>query len=408
MSPAFLKHKYGFFVHYWFGREREEACPEGLNKATDAFDAESFVRDVVSFGVEYVIFTIWHCNMNLLYPSKVMDRWRPGHTSRRDLVKELIEGFKGTGVNFHLYTHPADGHDFPEKEQAMLGWNGPAPYTKWNDFINEIYAEVMDRYGADVDTIIFDGIWPEQVDQARLRDTVLSRRPDAGLIALHHLPNTCCPYSTKELSWPDDEEYPWFGFHEYPPVIRSDADTWPSYQRMIAIPQGGNWNACGGSARYTAEMMYRYTVLQAATTSESPGVAWAAGPYPGGTWEFNVRERFQRLGLYVNAVAESIKNTSPSRSFITPEGSKIRNLPWGGVATRSLDGRYEYLHILNPPRDGKVQLPPPKDGRKFSSAVFLQTGLEVQLSENENGLVLTPPEGFWWRQLDNVFKLTAE
>ncbi len=74
--------KYGAFVHYvWGGTGTRIPGPLQVNsdgtrpyktidEMVNAFPVEKFAKDVASMGVEYLIFTCWHYNMNPLYPSK--------------------------------------------------------------------------------------------------------------------------------------------------------------------------------------------------------------------------------------------------------------------------------------------------------------------------------------------------
>ena len=405
----YLNHKYGLFVHYAYGNAYPVTqyagggVPKSLDELAQGFDAGAFARDVVSFGVEYVIFTAWHCSMNTLYPSEVMNRWRPGHASRRDVIRDLIQALKGTGVILYLYTHPADGHDLSPEDQTKTGWNGPKPYAIWNKFINELYEELALRYGQELGGLIFDSGWPSQVDRLRLRETVLSLMPHAALIAVYNECCDCCDYCSREVRYPDHKSD--CGFNEYPPVERFNENTWPGYRRLVAMVQGGGWEAVNGAALYTAEQMFRYTVLQAATATEGAGVAWAAGPYPGGTWETNVKETFQRVSSYLAPIAESVKNTYPSTSFVTNEGTKIQSLSWGGVATKSIDDEFEYIHILAPPEGRSLHLPPAADGKQFAGACLLHSGRDVGFIQETAGITLTLPESESWNALDTVFKL---
>jgi hypothetical protein len=403
----YLKHKYGLFVHYVYGdaypvtQNVGGSIPKNLNELAEGFDVEAFVRDVVSFGMEYVIFTTWHCSMNMLYPSEAMNRLRPGHASRRDVIRELIEALRGMGITLYLYTHPADGHDLSSEDQMKTGWTGPAPYATWNAFINEVYEELTIRYGRDIGGFIFDSTWPEQVDRMRLRKTILSRKPEAALVAVYNECCDCCDFCSKEIRYPDDIIW----FNEFPPIERFNENTWPSYRRLVAMVQGGEWWAVNGIALYTPEIMFRYTVLQAATATEGAGVTWAAGPFPGGTWETNVKESFQKLNTYIAPVTEAIKNTYPSTSFITKEGSKIPTLAWGGVATKSADDQFEYIHVLTPPTGKSLHLPPPADGKKFSCAQLLPHNRPVGLVQEAGGITLTLPSTESWNSINTVIKL---
>jgi len=90
-ASEYLRNRYGFMAHYTFGwgggrRYHGTSNPDGsepksLDEVADKFDADGFARDIVAFGVEYVIFTPYHAGMNTLFPSKKMDQWRPGHAS---------------------------------------------------------------------------------------------------------------------------------------------------------------------------------------------------------------------------------------------------------------------------------------------------------------------------------------
>ncbi len=406
-TAHYLAQKYGLFVHYAHYAQgkypvtlnRDGSAPTDLDDLANRFDVAAFVRDVESFGVEYLIFTAWHAGMNLLYPSDCMNRWRRGHCAKRDVIRELIAAMKKTKVRLYLYTHPADGHDFTAEDQSLTGWDDKTGgYERWNRFIGEVYAELTERYGHDVEGYLFDSMWPEQVNRLQLRNTIIARKPDAVLLALIEA-NECCDFGSKEVPVPS-----WFDFDGN--TATDDPDTWPSYRRLVCMVQGSEWWAAGlGVAKYPPEVLLRYTVLQAGTASESAGVAWAAGPYPEGGWEPGVAEGFCALNALLRPIAESVKGVHASRSFVTQERSCIPDLPWGGVATESTDGRYTYIHVLRPPADRLLHLPIPADGKTFASATLLRNGHRVMLVQDRDGLDLILADGDAWDTLDTVIRL---
>jgi len=75
-----------------------------------------------SIRVEYVIFTGWHAAMYLLGPSAAMDKWLPGHTTRRDLIGEIADALNEKGIRLIIYAHPNDGHDLKPEEQTRVGF----------------------------------------------------------------------------------------------------------------------------------------------------------------------------------------------------------------------------------------------------------------------------------------------
>ena len=84
-TAHFQTDKYGLFVHYVWGGKRGDATvspiyPDGrhtnsVDETIQMFDAVQFARDCADFGVQYVIFTVWHYGMNPLYPSGVFRKW---------------------------------------------------------------------------------------------------------------------------------------------------------------------------------------------------------------------------------------------------------------------------------------------------------------------------------------------
>jgi hypothetical protein len=432
LPPAdYRSMKYGLFVHYVWGGEGykvtvrpDGSMPANLDDLANRFDAERFANDVASMGMEYVLFTAWHANMNLLYPSKAMEKWMPGHSAKRDLIGDMIKACKAKGIQVLLYTHPRDGHDFMAPDQARTGWaesGSPNPdwakfdKEKWNNFINDIYGELADRYGNDLLGLYLDegsgaADSYKVVDYPRLRKTITSRRPH-----LLMMQNDYGNLYTADLG---NQEV--FYNHSFG---TPDGDQWKSYKIPISIVTGSIFWAAFAEGKdtpaqpspkvgfnkwvhYTPESMFRYTVLQAGANTDGGGVIWAAGPYADGGWETGVLDRMQKTGRLIQPVERAIKNTYPSTSYLTAPGTKIADLAWG-VATRSIDDKFEYLHVLKAPADGSkiLKLPPPADGRKFSKAVLLADRKPVALKQDASGLSLALPTGASWNPLDTVIAL---
>jgi hypothetical protein len=217
-------------------------------------------------------------------------------------------------------------------------------------------------------------------------------------------PNETCELGMKEIYRPS-----WFDPWQSRAEDDYSVETWPSYRRCVAIMQGHHWAAIlpasRGQARLTAEQMYRYTVLQAGTATEGPGVCWAASPFPDGLWEKGVGEAFAKLAAHMAPVREALRDVYPSRSYPTPEGSTLAGLPHGVVATRKTDDSVEYIHVLNPPAGRVLALPAPADDKRFTTATLLAGGAEVELTQDDTGLRLTLPGGHTWHLLNTVIRL---
>jgi len=417
----FLKTKYGFFVHYVWGGEQKGSLtvdragkqPASFDELADAFDVDRFAKDLESWGVEYVILTAWHYNINPLFPSETMKKWGlEKHRCKRDLIRDVITACKAKGIRVMLYTHPRDGHDLGPEDQLKTGWGGPNGVDpkwenfdrkKWNDFTCELYQELITRYGHDIIGIFSDegsaaGDSYRVVDYPRLRRTVKSLQPDLMMEQNWYGTTYSLDVGCKEYAF-------WGEF------ASRDGNAWPAWRMPAATLFAPSWYATRPASEtvtaYKAEDMFRYTVLQAGANHEGGGVQWAAGNYAGGGWETGVEETMDRVAALIRPIAPSIKKVHASTAWPTAQGTKIPDLKWGGVATRSTDGKTEYLHVLTPPADGSksLALPPPADGKRFAKAMLLANRKPVALKQDSTGLSLQLPADQSWDPLDTVIAL---
>lgn len=399
----FQRLKFGVFVHYVWGGSAYAATvnpdgslPAGLDDLADRFNAPKFVADLRAVGAEYVIFTAWHANMNCLYPSPVMQRWLPGHTSQRDVVGDMIKAVRAQGIRVILYTHPTDGHDLAATEQIATGWNAKTNSVRWNDFINELYAELIARYGRDIDGVYLDehgGKNGELLDYPRLRASLKAGNPDLLMMQNDYGRSYNADLGNEELFKLPSADSAFWPAARIPSALLLSQQWWASIPDSVYAP------------KFSAEAMFHHTVLKAGVTTAG-GVAWAAGNYPGGGWERGVMEALRLTGEHLRPISRTIKNTYASTSFPTPAGATIQSLDWG-VATRSVDDRSEFLHVLNAPVGRTLRLPPPADGKQFKSARLLPSGRKVALVQNTAGLTLTLSPRDSWELLDTVIELTV-
>jgi autotransporter-associated beta strand protein len=396
----FQKMKYGFFVHYVWGGTAYSATvnpdgsvPAGLDELADRFDAARFADDLHSMEVEYVLFTAWHANMNCLWPSPKMNHWLPGHASRRDVLRDMITAVRAKGIRVLLYTHPSDGHDLTAAEQLATGWGPTFDYAKWNDFINDIYGDLISRYGNDIEGVYIDehGGNATYVDYARLRQTVKGGNTNLLMLQNYYGSIYSCDLGDKEVN-----------------ALSTDGNIWPAPDLPSATFISSAWWASKPSGqfslRFSPESIFRYTVLNAGISSMSGGPAWAAGNYSGHGWEDGVLQTMQRVASYLRPIARSVTNTYASTSYVTVPGATIQSLSWG-VATKSTDDRYEYLHVLKPPTGTTLVLPPPADLKRFGSARLLANKQKVSLWQNKHGVTLTLKGTDAWDRLDTVIEL---
>jgi len=388
----------------------------GMSNYTNVHDLSPIIDDIADMQFEYVMISNFHGLGVSLHPSAALDYYRGVgvYSSKRDFLGELISGLKDEGIKVMLMTHPLNGPDYSEESQEELGWNDSTNnYERWNNFLCDVYADIISRYGEDLYGVAYDSEFglsgdPEtedKLDVIRLRDTIrqYSNLPLISLVPANQLTN----YSIKEVwrpSWHD----PWMSRSE----SVYDADDWPAYYEVPALVTTDHWGVTQTLANsnfyMTTDKLYRYMVLQACVATDGPGLMWGTSPYFDGQWETGVRTAYLAVGTKIGLVKESLQKVVPSKSYIRREGQKISALPNGIAATSSLDGQYEYIHVLNHPTSGYVlTLPPPTDGKRFTSACTLNPSHEVDLSQASDGTVtLTLQSEEEWDEVDTVIRLT--
>jgi hypothetical protein len=313
-----------------------------------------------------------------------MDRYLPGHTSQRDAVGDLIRALKAKNIRTILYFHPSDAHDLSAEENECVGGNDTLPRVRWNQFVNELMSETLERYGKDISGFFIDGGLPGYLDAARLRATI--KNYDAGLWIIQNagLNPLCADFAANE----DRMKYPF------------PATNWLQAQ----IISHDWWSQKKGNVIYNPEFAYRYTVMQAAVTDRlGGGVAWSFGPYPGGQWEPGVRSFCKELGVFIDKADASLFETRPSAAYITRSKQGLLDTPY--VATESKDGKTTYLHVFFPPRGHRLKLPPPSNGKIFRTAKLFGNGHKIDLVQDANGITLTLQTTYQWDYLDTIIIL---
>ncbi len=376
--------KYGQFTHYvwdgggWVTRKTDGSNSPNIDFVADNFNATKYADDLQSMGVEYVIFTAWHANFNPLFNSSTFDKYGYWYRhSQRDMLGDMITAVRAKGIRVLFYTHP----------------NQPIDFNWWthNNMINDIFAEMIDRYGDQIDGFYMDendpgGNQDGMVDFVRLGQTIHRRNPDLMLIQ-NFYGNLYCNSVPMGESGPATANF-------------SKDVSWPSVTSYAQV-MSNSWSAQVPVTQYaatrSAEGIFRGAVTAACSCTDGGGTAWAAGPYPGGLWERGVLEAMQGAGALLAPVAESVKNTYPSNSF-TFSGT------WGG-ATRSVDDTKEYIHVLWPPSGNTLTLPAPADGKVFANARLLANGQPVTLKQNGRTVRLTLTGTNTWDANDTVIAM---
>lgn len=413
----YQKSRYGVMVHYTWGDSSyhqtifsDGTVPASANALANAFDATRFAADIAAFGAEYVIFTAWHYAMHALYPSAVMDAVIPGHSTTRDVIQDLINALRPHGIRLMLYVHATVGGVLTGPEQTATGWlDATNNYAVWRGFIVNLVTELGQRYGDQLDGMWLDAtrgslFYDRFPDPSILRDALRMGSATRVIVCNNaddsSRPTTVADHPVREYNPPPADVNNWVaGYSGTVTVASSNIDWWATA-------------AAGGASRfsYSATDLFRFVVLQAGSNIRGGGIALGAGSYAGSPtslWEDGVETGMKALAALIAPISESLTNVIPSSSYITPNTVTLNTLS-RYVATTSMDGHTEYIHVLKPPA-GALTLAVPADGMKFTSATNLVTGRPLNIEITHTGtytLTLNPSDT--WSATDTVIKLTRD
>jgi alpha-L-fucosidase len=59
-----------------------------------------------------------------------------GHTSQRDVLRDMITAVKAKGIKVFFYTQAWEDYTLSAADQAATGWGPTFNLTTWNSFIN--------------------------------------------------------------------------------------------------------------------------------------------------------------------------------------------------------------------------------------------------------------------------------
>ena len=400
---AFNAMRYGIYIHNVY---KLTGAPVGVKYGTpdefaNLFDVRAFAEQMSEIGVEYVIFTLWHEGMYNLGPNPAIDKWLPGHTTKRDLVGELADALAAKKIALLLYTSP-NNVNLSSEEMAKVGYikndSTHPPMPVFNDFMNEVYAEVAGRYSKKPNVLGFfwDG-WADggfRLDVDRLRATLRQHFPESVVLSQTPHPGAIdFPYYAKDYNSPKADDV------DLIPVLsigQCATFAGPWYR-----PSGGG----PGKSKFSAETIFRFTVLNAGAGGPG-GMGWAVSPLADGkTWGSDNNEplpTFRVVNNWIKPIRESLCGVAPSRNWTLPDKSTFSKAP-AYVATRSLDGRREYVHVLKPGDGKSVALTKPVE--EFISARLLVSGRPVKMEAGPDSLILTLGQDDKWDPLDTVIVL---
>lgn len=404
---AFRDDKFGMFIHWgassvlgdgeWVMNNRKIRVHEYKNLINyfnpQDFDAKTWVSLAKKAGMKYIIFVSRHHDSFSNWDTE-QSEWKITNTPYgKDAMKMLADECARQNMKLGFYYSTLDWFrdDYPYETGRTGQGSGrtvKSNYDSYLKFMKAQLTELLTNYGK-VSAIWFDGHW----DQTNLeghedRSSRLDWRYDEIYSLIHRLQPQCLIGNNHHLDPIAGEDFQMFE-RDLPGENKSGY----SYQAASSLPLetcetlSKSWGYSLTDTLYkTPEQVIHYLVGAA---GRNANLLLNIGPMPDGRVQPEFTSTLEEVGKWTSKYGETIYGTRGN--VITPQ-------QWG-VATKK--GNKIYLHILNAPEEGKLEISLPQ---KIKSAVNFDSRTPVRFTSKNNITSVTLPQTL--TEINHIIELT--
>ena len=394
--------KFGLFIHYglysilgkgeWI-MFKEPIDPVDYAKLKDLFSAEKFsgkhwVEVAQNAGCKYMVVTSRHHDGFCLFDTKFGDYDAVNSAAKRDLIAEYAKAAHEANIKMGIYYSPLDwrypGFFFPDLYRSNAEEMKKQTYTQ--------VRELLTNYGK-VDILWYDGGEDEWLGFGGLEwgDKGWYTR-DAGQ-----------PYKGK-FSW-EPIKLNTMVRELQPKVVINPRSGWMGDFVTDEVNLTGKthkrpWELCtnlsyswwGWTAKAASHVMSLDSCIRLLVTvvCQDGNLLMNVGPKASGEIEPAQVQRLKEIGYFLLKYGESIYDTRGG----------IYDAKWGGT---TLTDKHIYVHVLNVPSDGIINLP--AVAKKIASARSVIDNKKVVFVQSDTGIRLSNIPGKQ-NETDLIIKLT--
>ncbi|TWU42382.1 hypothetical protein [Novipirellula artificiosorum] len=192
--------KYGLFVHWssaGYALNGNQPRSKWHEKAVNLFDVKVFADAVERTGAAWVVFTAIHAGTDWAGPNEALEKIRPGSTTKRDLIGEIITELEQRGIRTLLYMNA----EFARKpDPAKSGIIAVGDTTQYGDDVEAVLRDASLRYGKKLAGVGYiDGgmkkIYPLDPPWERWARAIKAGNPDAVVGISSNRGPTVSPFS---------------------------------------------------------------------------------------------------------------------------------------------------------------------------------------------------------------------
>ncbi len=303
------------------------------------FDAHEWVRIARDAGVRYIVITTKHHDGFCLFDSALTDYDVMSTPFKRDIMKELVEACRESGIRIGRYHSIMDWHHpdyLPRREWEKRSTQG-ASFDRYVQYLKGQVRELLTKYGP-IDVMWFDGQWEGTWTHERGLDMyryVRSLQPD--IIVNNRVDKGGGDFQlTRDASFAGDFGTP---EQEVPPTGLPGVD-WETCMTM-----NDHWGYNSHDENWkSSEQLIR---MLADVASKGGNLLLNVGPTAEGLIPVPSVERLAAMGRWLKTNGEAIYGTTASPFPV---------LGWGRATQKRMpDGTTRlYLHVFDWPKDGRL------------------------------------------------------
>jgi alpha-L-fucosidase len=190
----FVKERFGMFIHWglyalgarheWL-KHNEKILNEDYDRRyfarfdPDLYNPELWAAAAGDAGMKYFVVTTKHHEGFCLWDSKLTDYKAPNTPAGRDLLRPMVDAFRGRGLHAGLYHSLIDWHhpdyildphigpyrDHPDREKLNVG----RKQSRYAEYLHGQVRELLTEYGK-IDIMWFDFSYPREDGTGKGRD----------------------------------------------------------------------------------------------------------------------------------------------------------------------------------------------------------------------------------------------
>lgn len=331
------------------------------------FDAKKIVAAAKSAGQKYIVITSRHHEGLSIYDTKIrnfrdfclMNKSSCPEYSGGDILKELSEECRKSGIHFGAYVTIMDWHD-----QSQEGWNESriADGHDKSEYVSQLKGQVLElleNYGAEV--LFFDGEWVDwwtEEDGRALYRFIRTLSPG------------CIVNNRVGKRNPSDGDY---GTPEQEIPAEGLGYDWESNVTM-----NDSWGYKKGDENWKSPQWIISSILDIA--SKGGNLLLNVGPDGNGALENAPVDNMSAAGKWLMRFGEAVYGTEKS-CFKTAVDDDIR------VTSKPAEGKI-YISLLetDPSKKGRIILPPIDN--KIVSIKELESGRSVEFEATGKGIAI--------------------